>query len=124
MVEGGGQAPSPRCSKPVTCSTQPDAAHESFWISKLLHSPLLLPINNLPFTLSCRKQTPCSLAAGRRQQQQQQSNQRRAGRLSTVRTDVPSKKKKSRGCGASQTQHWRKVDQRASRGGSKTVSTR
>lgn len=64
---------SPQCSKPVTRSTEPDTAHESFWISKLLHSPLLLPINNLPFTLSCRKQTLCSIATG--QQQKKQSEQ-------------------------------------------------
>lgn len=38
---------------PVTRSTH-YKAHESFWISKMLHSPLLPAHNNLTFNLSCR----------------------------------------------------------------------
>lgn len=76
---------SPQCSKPVPCSTQPDTAHESFWISKLLHSPLLLPINNLPFTPYCRKQNLCSFATG--QKQKKQSEQRWTFIYCTIHSD-------------------------------------
>lgn len=49
MQTGCEASPQP----PVTRSTH-YKAHESFWISKMLHSPLLPGHNNLTFNLSCR----------------------------------------------------------------------